>query len=74
MRDAMFASADLCAVTCGACGQSAPLERFVSAPVYGALPAATFQCPACREAFVRKLVADRWGDMRVVLQPTGSVL
>jgi hypothetical protein len=74
--DAMMASRDMCAVTCGRCGQADTLERFTTTAVYGTLPQATFQCPSpnCGEAFVRKLLPDRWGGTELKLVTVGAVL
>lgn len=45
-----------CTVTCGRCGNSDDIDRFVSTPIAGDLPKGHFQCPFCGIAW--KIVAD----------------
>lgn len=42
-------------IHCGQCGHTGDAWTFCATPVYGELPAGTFQCPACRRAFRREL-------------------
>jgi len=74
VREAVMASADLCAVGCGWCGHNDTLEAFTHRPVSGVLPPDTFQCPACGHAFWRELVTDKYGDKRLALVETGGAL
>jgi uncharacterized protein YlaI len=40
-------------IKCGFCGHTDNIERWTQTPIYGNLPAGTYQCPHCGRAFER---------------------
>jgi hypothetical protein len=69
IRRAVFASENLCAVTCGFCGHADTLEAFITTPLAGPTRRDVFQCPKCRGAVRRVLKRDKWGDPQCDLVP-----
>jgi len=56
-----------CTITCGYCHQSADLDQFCKAEIFGTLPKNVYQCPRCQRAFERRFGAPEVTESGFVL-------